>query len=170
MRHIIYLSLIIIACCNNSFSQGWIGKSIEYKSICLEVYKNATKTIDTALKDRLWSAELSQMGKEDIWDKKTAIIMDIDETILDNSDFFQLMEARDTSFDEQLWIKWVADAKASAVVGAVDFIKYAESKGIEIFYITNRDCSINDSIKCPEQEQTLLNLKKLALTQMTITC
>lgn len=161
----IYLSLMLISVINlqSQDSRDWMLKSIEFKANCATIYKSATQILDSALYDRLWSAEVSQAGQEDIWDKKPAIIFDIDETVLDNSGFYKVLEENDTTYDERLWKKWEIDAKAIAIVGAVDFIKYATSKGIEIFYITNRECIPNDSNKCPEQDYTLSNLEKLGI-------
>lgn len=145
------------------FSQDWMKESIEYKAICAEIYKSATEKLDSALKDKLWSAEISQSNDENIWDKKPAIIIDIDETVLDNSKFFQELEEADTVFNYPMWKNWLARANSSAIVGSIDFIKFAESKGIEIFYISNRQCIDSDSVKCPEQEYTIKNLAKLGI-------
>jgi len=160
---IILIILIFIISINNIFSQKWMYESIEYKSICAQTYLNAKYILDSALKDKLWTAELSQINDKVMWDKKPAIIIDLDETVLDNSGFFEMLEERDTTYNSEMWNEWLALSKASAIVGSVDFIKFAESKGIEIFYITNRLCNPNDSIKCPEQDYTIANLKKLGI-------
>lgn len=69
---------------------------------------------------------------------KLAIVLDIDETVLDNSPFEAQTIIDTLSFPEG-WNEWVDAAKAQALPGAVDFLKYADSKGVQIFYITNRD-------------------------------
>jgi 5'-nucleotidase (lipoprotein e(P4) family) len=69
--------------------------------------------------------------------KKPAIVTDIDETLLDNSPAF----AKDmfgTRNSEVVWQEWIASGKADAKAGALKFLMYAQSKGVEVFYITNR--------------------------------
>lgn len=80
---------------------------------------------------------------------KRAVVVDIDETVLDNSPFEAAMITRDAKFPDD-WSKWTQLAKARALPGAVDFLNYAKDKGVEVFYITNRSLS--------ERESTLSNL------------
>lgn len=163
MHSLNIIFLILFFNCSALFSQDWMRESIEYKAICAEIYKSATEKLDSALNNKLWSAEISQSNDENIWDKKPAIIIDIDETVLDNSKFFQELDEADTVFNYPMWKNWLARANASAIVGSIDFIKFAERKGIEIFYISNRQCIDSDSLKCPEQEYTIQNLAKLGI-------
>lgn len=69
---------------------------------------------------------------------KLAIVLDIDETVLDNSPF-EAQTINDTVTFPEGWNDWVDSAKALPLPGAVEFLKYADSKGVQIFYITNRD-------------------------------
>lgn len=69
---------------------------------------------------------------------KLAIVLDIDETVLDNSPS-EAQNIIDTLSFPGTWNEWVDSAKAEALPGAVDFLKYADSKGVQVFYITNRD-------------------------------
>ncbi len=80
---------------------------------------------------------------------KRAVVVDIDETILDNSPFEAAMITRNAKFPED-WEKWTELAKAKALPGSVEFLKYAADKGVEIFYVTNR--------KLNERETTIKNL------------
>lgn len=67
-----------------------------------------------------------------------AIVLDIDETILDNSPCFALNVQTGKAFPEN-WNEWVNQASAKALPGAVEFLKYANLKGAEIYYISNRN-------------------------------
>ncbi len=87
------------------------------------------------------------LNKKEIKGKR-AIIVDIDETILDNSPFEGKMITKNGKFPDD-WNQWVELAKAKAVPGAVDFLNYAAKKGAEVFYITNRT----------QSEATIRNLK-----------
>lgn len=80
---------------------------------------------------------------------KRAVVVDIDETILDNSPFEAAMITRNAKFPED-WEKWTELAKAKALPGSVEFLKYAADKGVEVFYVTNR--------KLTEREATIKNL------------
>lgn len=144
-------------------AEQWLKHSVEYKAICSQTYKNATEKLEIALKENMWSAELSQIGKEDIWDKKPAIILDIDETVLDNIGFAEYLIELDTFYTPELWDKWVQKAEATAIVGAVEFIKKANKLGVEVFFITNRECFKRDTVDCPQEEETISNLKKIGI-------
>src|SRR6266478_6369199 len=82
-----------------------------------------------------------------------AIIVDLDETILDNG-LYQGMQVRNhVNFNQKDWTEWVNRAEATAVPGSVEFLNYAASRGVAVFYITNR----NDI----QKQGTATNLKKL---------
>jgi len=71
--------------------------------------------------------------------KKKAVVVDIDETVLNNSPFEEKIIESGVLYSDSTWRNWTAKGTAKALPGAVDFLKYAESKGVETFYITNRD-------------------------------
>ena len=81
--------------------------------------------------------------------KKRAIIVDIDETVLDNSPFEAAIITRNAKYPDD-WQKWTKLAKAKACPGSVDFLNYAYNKGVTVFYITNRTFN--------ERETTIQNL------------
>jgi 5'-nucleotidase (lipoprotein e(P4) family) len=66
-----------------------------------------------------------------------AIVLDIDETLLDNSPHQALMIVSDSNYP-YMWNEWCALAKAEVVPGALEFLKYADKKGFQIYYISNR--------------------------------
>ncbi len=85
--------------------------------------------------------------------KPRAVIVDLDETILDNSlNQGRLLRNR-VNFNQKDWTEWINRAEATAVPGAVEFLRYAALRGVRVFYITNR----NDIQKAG----TATNLKKL---------
>lgn len=69
---------------------------------------------------------------------KLAIVLDIDETILDNSPS-EAQNIKDTLTFPGTWNEWVDAAKAETLPGAVEFLNDASSKGVQIFYISNRE-------------------------------
>lgn len=79
-----------------------------------------------------------------------AVIVDIDETVLDNSPSNAEDAAMGRTFSPAEWKRWTAMAKAKALPGAVDFLNHAVGKGCAVFYITNREMD--------EKEATMKNL------------
>ena len=78
---------------------------------------------------------------------------DADETVLDNSGYQAWMVANGETFNPKTWTKFVNSQTSTAVPGAVDFAKYAESKGVRVFYVTNRTKG--------EEPATRENMRKL---------
>ncbi len=73
-----------------------------------------------------------------------AIVTDIDATLLDDSCYFAgalLDSSRATPWNNDDWFGYyaaIASSQDAAVPGAIDFVQYAYSEGVEIYYITNR--------------------------------
>ncbi len=120
------------------FATAWQQRSAEYKALCYQAFNIAKLRIDERAGDS--SA------------KPKAIMTDIDETILNNSSYQAHQSLQGKDYDNASWKAWTAMAKADTVTGALHFLQYASSKGIEIFYVTNRDED--------EREGTLKNLRK----------
>ncbi|NLE35591.1 MAG: hypothetical protein GX622_10855 [Bacteroidales bacterium] len=70
--------------------------------------------------------------------KKPAVVLDIDETLLDNSPFQGWQVHEKKSFNNDDWFRWVELARARPLPGAVEFTRYADSLGVEVFYVSNR--------------------------------
>ena len=117
----------------------------------IQTFKAAKLALNEALKDPTWTA---LPGQKNFNNKKTAIIVDVDETVLDNTAYEARMIIDGTKYPEG-WIGWAKEAVATAVPGAKDFLSYAHSKGITIFYITNRVAEL--------KEATQKNLTKLGI-------
>lgn len=107
------------------FGSLYQQRAAEYHALCLQAYNIAQMRLVEALQHT--SA------------KPKAIITDLDETALDNSLNEVHQDLQGKSFDPVQWAQWTAMAKADTVPGALTFFKYAASKNVEIFYITNRD-------------------------------
>lgn len=116
----------------------------------LQTFRSAKQALDNALADPSWSA----LPGQDIQGKKPAIIVDVDETVLDNTAYEARMILDGTKYPEG-WVSWGKEAAATEVPGAKDFLNYAASKGVTIFYITNRVVEL--------KEATQNNLIKLGI-------
>jgi len=85
-------------------------------------------------------------------DLPPAVVLDIDETVLDNSPYQARVIKSDGEFNEADWATWCREQKARALPGAVAFTRFAASHGIAVIYISNRAKDLD--------EVTLLNLRK----------
>ena len=100
-------------------------RAAEYKALCFQAYNIAKLRVDEAVKKHST--------------KPLAVVTDIDETLLDNSPYDAARAIKNLDYTSRTWKEWTAKAIADTVPGAPSFLKYAASKGIKIFYITNRD-------------------------------
>jgi 5'-nucleotidase (lipoprotein e(P4) family) len=89
---------------------------------------------------------------------KRAVIVDVDETILDNSRHEAWQIKNNRAYNSADWTAWCNRAEAEAVPGAVEFLRYANSRGVRVFYITNR--------KTVEKDGTARNLKQLGFPEV----
>lgn len=115
----------------------WTQRSIEFKGNALTVFALARIRLDEALADKSWTASPAEQ-KADYQNLPPAVILDIDETLLDNSRYQVWMLKNNQSFSTKTWNQFCAAQVSTAVPGALEFTKYADSKGVKIFYITNR--------------------------------
>ncbi|MBL8644166.1 MAG: 5-nucleotide phosphatase [Rhodospirillaceae bacterium] len=115
----------------------WQMSSAEYEGAARTAYLAARLALDDALKDKTRTAAPEQTG--DVSKLPPAIIMDIDETVLDNGpvQVHMLLDAK--TRPGELMSHWFDRAVAKPTPGAVEFIQYAQSKGVMIFFISNRN-------------------------------
>ncbi len=93
--------------------------------------------LEASLADKSWTAApAEQMGS--FADKPPAVMLDIDETVLDNSSYEAWLINNDKSYGSKTWGPFVDSATSLAIPGSLDFIKYAGSKGVKVFYVSNR--------------------------------
>jgi 5'-nucleotidase (lipoprotein e(P4) family) len=118
----------------------WVQTALEHHVICEQVYETARLRLDEGLNDISWTAALEQ--GDNFGERPPAVILDADETILDNSPFQARLEKKNIGYNDNLWNQWVREAKAEAILGAREFIRYAKAKGVEVFYVTNRDAAV----------------------------
>ncbi len=130
----------------------WGQNSAEYKAIALQTFATAKRMLPLPLQDSYWTASLTQ-NQNSISHLPPAIILDVDETVLDNSPFQARLILSGGTFSDSLWNDWCREAAADAIPGAVEFTNYAAEQGVTIFYLTNREHVV--------EEQTRQNLVAL---------
>jgi acid phosphatase len=115
----------------------WASESAEYTAVALQTYAGAAKKLVAALDDSTWTACLEQQpGYESL---PPAIIIDLDETVLDNRPFQMRLIRNNLAFDESHWNEWVREGRSDAIPGALDFLMEAERRDVTVFFVTNRD-------------------------------
>ena len=127
----------------------WMQRSVEYKANAIAIYALGRVRLDEALADKSWSA----LDQSDAGDKPTAIILDLDETAIDNSAYEAGLVTTNSDYSSKTWDAWTKAKDAKAIPGVIDFLKYADSKGVKIFYITNRNAD--------QEEATRANMEAL---------
>ena len=167
-RNLLYFCLILCTFINNIYAKGeefdnslqaqsmlsvlYAQSSAEYEASNIQTYVNAKSALDRALNDVTWTAAIEQ--KDNFENKPPAIILDIDETVLNNVPF-QARSIMDGQSYPTGWLDWMLEESSDAVAGVSDFLEYSQSKGVKIFYVTNRIAVAEDA--------TRNNLKKLGL-------
>lgn len=131
----------------------WMQKSAEYRLMTEQTYRYALTQLMIGIHDRKWSADEYQMSEGKFEHKPTAVILDLDETVLDNSYYNARNILNGTGYSLENWNQWCNEKKATSIPGALDFVKGAEGLGVKIFYLTNRE----DTVK----EATIKNLNEL---------
>ncbi|MFJ5715083.1 5'-nucleotidase, lipoprotein e(P4) family [Neobacillus sp. NPDC093127] len=152
------LSLAVISACaqtvtsptaslaeQNTMSVLWYQTSGEAKALYYQGYNLGKMRLDEILSKR---------------DKnkgpKPAIVLDLDETVIDNSPLFAGKIVSREKYPLN-WSKWEDRAAAKPLPGALEFLNYADSKGVAIFYITNR--------KEAKKAITIKNLQAIGVPQ-----
>jgi acid phosphatase len=129
----------------------WMQRSVEYKASALTAFALARLRLDQALAEPSWTAApKEQTGAYQ--SLPPAVILDIDETLLDNSGYQAWMALKDTTFDPKTWNAYVNTVSSVAIPGAVEFSRSAAARGVKVFYVSNRTAE--------EEPATRKNLEK----------
>ncbi|MEH2068946.1 MAG: HAD family acid phosphatase [Nostoc sp.] len=124
---------------------NWVQQSGEYQALTYQAFNVGKLVFEQAKAKKV---------------RNPAVIVDIDETVLDNSAYHAGLIDTNNSFELTTWNKWVAAAKAKAVPGAAKFVNYINDNGGKVFFISNRDkSSKKDSQNNDLETATINNLK-----------
>ena len=127
----------------------WAQASAEWNMASQQAFHLATLNLEKALNDPSWTAALEQ--QKNFHSLPPAVIVDVDETLLDNSPLAARLILAGKEYDPQLWLEWVKESSAAPMPGAVSFIRCAKEKGVAVFYVTNRKV----------KNETVRNIKKV---------
>lgn len=123
-------------------------KAAEYRALAYQAFNLARLRLDADL-DKKNVKRLPKAQRK----MPRAIVVDIDETVLDNSPSQAAAIKSGRPFNSADWYAWGEMRKAKAIPGAVEFLNYAVSKGVKVFYVSNRDEV--------QKAATIENLKKV---------
>ena len=111
----------------------------EHHASTRAIYAAAKAQLPTALDDPSWTAALEQ--GENSEGKRAAIILDVDDTVLDNSPY-QVQSIEQDLHHPEGWAAWCELAAAKPVAGALEFTTFAAKLEVTVFYVTNRDSTL----------------------------
>lgn len=115
----------------------WAQTSVEAQANALGAYALARLRLDEALADKArTAAPAEQTGA--FQDLPPAVILDVDDTALNTARYQAWTVKAGTNFAADTWTKYVNAKIDVPIPGALDFTKYAASKGVKVFYVTNR--------------------------------
>ena len=101
----------------------WVVSSDEYRYNCIQTFQMA------------YHAILEQCSNIN----NPIIVMDLDETILDNSKYQVWLYEKGETYNPESWSEWVNKKEAKLVPGAKEFIlNYKKIKNSKIIFISNR--------------------------------
>ncbi len=135
----------------------WQQTALEHDLVYAEIYRDAQATLLRALRDPHWDAlprsERAAVRHGSLRGLKPAVVLDIDETVLDNSPFqARRIEDGARDFDSAAFTAWIREADAKPLPGALEFTRYAAAHGVRVIFISNRPYDLTDA--------TLENLKR----------
>lgn len=135
----------------------WVQSAAEYDAAALSLYQAAAARLPEALADPTWDAlpPGARAPGADLASLPPAVVMDVDETVLDNSPYQARLVRGGGEYAGDTWAAWVDERAARAVPGVAAFTRAAEALGITIVYVTNRQQAM--------EQATLDNLRALGL-------
>ena len=146
----------------------WFQTAVERRAATLAVFRAATARLAAARKATHETASLEQAAQGGFARKPPAIVLDVDETVVDNSPYEAWRIRAGKPYDSASWAAWVASAQATAIPGAPEFIARARTLGFRVVFITNRTCPADGPFgpdglhaACPQKAQTLVNLERV---------
>ncbi len=137
----------------------WVQTSAEYAALAQQAFTTAQLALDEAIDDPTWTASVEQEQQGNFGRLPPAIVLDVDETVLDNSAYQARLIESQQPYSSESWAAWTNERAAPAIAGALDYTKEAAARGVAVFYITNR--------KASEEAATRDNLRALGFPVAT---
>jgi len=128
----------------NLHSTLWQQTAVEYAGVTRGAYRLAEVMLDRGLQDSTWTASLeqSEQGSHAYRELPPAVVLDVDETVLDNSAYQARLVLDNRTYGTDSWKAWCREAQAGPVPGALAFTEAAAARGVQVIYLTNRDADV----------------------------
>jgi 5'-nucleotidase (lipoprotein e(P4) family) len=126
----------------------WVRTSAEHKAIFVQTFRAAAERIAAEARGR----------RSGSW----AVIADADETLIDNSEYQRRLHLRGERFDSLTWDGWVREEAATALPGALDYVRAVKALGGWVVVVTNREHDV-----CPQTER---NIRALGMEVDLVLC
>jgi acid phosphatase len=121
----------------------WLRTSVEYDAVTRQAFAAATQKLGEALVDPNWKALVAaEQGSAAADDRPPCVIVDVDETMLDNSVFQMERIQSDTEYETDTWNEFVQRRASPAIEGAADFVQACRASGVKVFFVTNREAAV----------------------------
>ena len=124
----------------------WMQHSVEYQASTMAAFALAKRRLIQAIGDPWWTAAPAEQ-KGNYSKLPPAIVVDVDETMLDNSGYQAWNVASGQPFSNETWKAYVETKTSKAVPGAVAFVRYANARGIKVFYVSNRTADMETATR-----------------------
>jgi len=129
---------------------NWVQQSGEYRALAYQAFNVAKIAFDSAKSQNI---------------SNPAVIVDLDETVLDNSPYQASLIGTDEGFNSKSWNQWILAEQTLAVPGAIQFINYVNGNGCKVFFVSNRgESSTKETNNNDLEIATMKNMEKLGFT------
>ncbi len=137
--------------CNNEVQQYRMSVKFQHRSAEVQALQIQAYNIATA--------RLKEIIKQHPDAQNLAIVTDLDETVIDNTDVFvNDLKKCQVYTDWKSWDEWERVGQPQLIPGSLEFLQYADSQGVKIFYISDRSQKYRPS--------TMKALQSLGLPQL----
>lgn len=131
----------------------WVATSGEYYACARQTFNMAGEKLDLALRDKTWTASTEQFASGKYSDLPPAVMVNLDETVLNNSPYQARLILQLGQYDYGSFEQWRKEARCSAVPGAKQFLDRAKQLHVAIIYV----CPVGQELR----DATLRNLQRV---------
>lgn len=141
------------------FAHRWVQTSADYRAITMQTYATAQRDLARFVADTSWSA---MPGQTDAGHLPPAVILDVDETVINNVAF---QVAFERPFTDRKLEMWDRGHDAQPVPGVVEFVAAARKAGVTVFFMTNRPCEkyADEDDACPQKQTVIDGIRELGI-------
>lgn len=132
---------------------NWIQNSGEYRALAYQAFNIGQMEFDRAMEYDVLNP---------------AVIVDLDETLLDNTPYQAALIGTEESFNSETWNQWILAEETRVVPGGVEFVNNIQKHGGKVFFVSNRGQSqVNDEKENDLEIATMNNMLKLGFNDVS---